>query len=74
MTNGVWAFLSDPANREVLGWIGGGIVAAAGGAWAVIKFSAENRPSVTADHGGVAIGRDNRDSQIHTGTRGSGRR
>jgi hypothetical protein len=24
-----WAFLKDPANREVLGWIGAGVVAIA---------------------------------------------
>ena len=38
----IWAFLSDPQNRDVLGWLGGGLVVVAGGAWAVIKFFASS--------------------------------
>lgn len=36
----IWAFLSDPQSREVLTWLGGGLVVVAGGAWTVIKFFA----------------------------------
>jgi hypothetical protein len=74
MLDGFWAFLSDPGNREVLGWIGGGIVVVAGGAWAMVKFAAgEERRSVRADRGGVAIGRDNINSPIDTEPPGSRR-
>ncbi len=34
----IQALLSDPQNREVLQWLGGGLVVVAGGAWAVMKF------------------------------------
>ena len=60
----LWAFLSDPANRAILSWIGGGIVAFAGGVWAVFTFlrktKGDDRNSVTvmADRGGIASGRD----------------
>ena len=60
----VWAFLSDPGNRVTLSWLGGGFVVVAGGVWAVFKFfrktGAERASSitVTADHGGIAAGRD----------------
>jgi esterase/lipase superfamily enzyme len=54
---GIWQFLKDTANLAI-------ITAMAAGAWAVITFFAKNRekgstaPSVKADHGGVAAGRD----------------
>jgi hypothetical protein len=28
----LWAFLADPHNQAVLGWLGGGLVVLAGGA------------------------------------------
>ena len=61
---GVWQFLKDPANLAVLGSIGAVITAIAGGAWAVFTFFAKKNkkgsttPSVKADHGSVAAGRD----------------
>ena len=60
----LWAILSDPSNRATLSWLGGGVVVFAGGVWAVFKFfrktGGERAPSitVTADHGGIAAGRD----------------
>jgi hypothetical protein len=60
----IWDFLKDPANQAVLGWIGGGIAAVAAGIFAVFKFRANKgdheppKPSVSADHGSVAAGRD----------------
>jgi hypothetical protein len=68
-----WAFLTDPANRAVLGWLGGGLVVALGGVWTVLTYfrpsstanKAGSEPAkVTAAHGSVAIGRDNRDGPI----------
>jgi tetratricopeptide (TPR) repeat protein len=64
MLGSIWQFLKDPANLAVLGSIGAGIAAIAGGAWAVFTFFAKksergpSAPSVTADSGSVAAGRD----------------
>ena len=69
-----WAFLTDPANRAVLAWLGGGLVVAMGGAWTVFTYirssstadkKAGGEPAkVKAAHGSVAVGRDNRGSPI----------
>ena len=64
MLGSIWQFLKDPANLAVLGPIGAGIAAIAGGAWAVFTYFAKksekgpSAPSVKADHGSVAAGRD----------------
>lgn len=34
----VWKFIAKPANRQILAWIGGGIVAVAIGAWTVVTY------------------------------------
>jgi hypothetical protein len=59
----LWEFIRHKRNREVLGWLGGGLVVAATGLWAaVIYFVPPQKPSeprptnVQADCGGVAIG------------------
>jgi len=62
--NRFWAFLQQEQNRQVLGWIGGGLVVAATGAWAAFvyfvpaqKSSEPPRPAnVEANCGGVAVG------------------
>jgi hypothetical protein len=76
MLASIWAFLQDASNRSVLGWIAGGVVVVAGGIWAVFKFFVAEKksppaPTVSATNGGVAAGRDIRDSKIDT--RGSRR-
>jgi hypothetical protein len=74
-----WSFLQDENNRVVLAWMGGGIVVVAGGIWAVLKFilskqkkESARAPTVSASQGGVAAGRDIRNTEIDT--RGGGRR
>jgi hypothetical protein len=75
MLGTVWAFLKDPANQAVLTWIGGGIVVVAGGIWAAVKFFAKRddgdaKPSVKAEGGSVAAGRDIKNSPINIGAKG----
>jgi len=66
--HGLWRFLRDKRNQQVLGWLGGGLVVAATGLWAAFVYlfpparspdttSREPMPpTVQADCGGVAIG------------------
>ena len=67
----IWSFLMQPENREVLSWLGGGLVVFCGGLWAVLRFFVGRRGSATGEasgqppesrvstsHGGIAGGRD----------------
>jgi hypothetical protein len=79
VTDGLWEFLRDKSNQQVLGWLGGGLVIAATALWAVFVYlfppgkspeakSPEPTPaSVQADHGGVAIGGNVTGATITTG-------
>ena len=78
-TDGLWGFLRDKSNQQVLGWLRGGLVIVATGLWAVFVYlfppgkspeakSPEPTPaSVQADHGGVAIGGNVTGATITTG-------
>jgi len=76
-TDGLWGFLRDKSNQQVLGWLGGGLVVAATGLWVafVYFFPPGKSPgakspepvSVQADHGGVAIGGNVTGATITTG-------
>jgi hypothetical protein len=81
MLDSVWAFLRDHANRDVLAWIGGGLIVVVGGVWAVVKFIVTNRKparsaprNVSADRGGVASGGDMSANKITTAGHHSGER
>jgi hypothetical protein len=59
----LWEFIRQKRNRDVLGWLGGGLVVAATGLWAAIVYflppqkpSEPRPPNVRADCGSVAIG------------------
>jgi TIR domain len=79
-TDGLWGFLRDKGNRQVLGWLGGGLVVVATGLWAAFVYffppgkSPEAKspeptpPSVQANCGGIAIGRDVTGSTITAST------
>jgi hypothetical protein len=79
-TNGLWGFLRDKSNQQVLGWLGGGLVVAVTGLWAAFVYlfppgkSSEAKspeptpPSVQANCGGIAIGRDVTGSTITAGS------
>jgi len=77
---GLWGFLRDKGNQQVLGWLGGGLVVVATGLWAAFVYffppgkSPEAKspeltpPSVQANCGGIAIGRDVANSTITAGS------
>jgi hypothetical protein len=60
----MWAFIHDPTSRALLSWLGGGMVVVVSGVWAAFKYwnskskNAAQPPTVTADRGGIAAGRD----------------
>src|SRR5437899_10239449 len=78
--NAMWRFLRGKRNQQVLGWLGGGLVVVATGLWAAFVYffppgkspgakSPElTPPSVQANCGGIAIGRDLSGSTITLGT------
>ena len=73
--NAMWRFLRGKRNQQVLGWHGGGLVVAATGLWAAFvyffppgKSPEPTPPSVQANCGGIAIGRDVTGSTITAGT------
>jgi hypothetical protein len=79
--NSFWRFLRDKRNQQVLGWLGGGLVAALTGLWAAFVYffpppvkssvttsSEPTAPSVQANCGGIAIGRDVTGSTITAGS------
>lgn len=60
-----WLFLQRRPNREVLGWLGGGLAVVVGAIWLVfVYFDKPERPSPDKDaavdvyDGSVAAGRD----------------
>jgi hypothetical protein len=69
MLDALWEFVKHPANRDALGWLGGGIIAVVSGLWAVIKFLSdkESRPNVKATNGAVAAGGDMTGNNFNTG-------
>jgi hypothetical protein len=76
--NTLWRFLCDKRNQQVLGWLGGGLVVVTTGLWAAFVYffppgkSPEAKslepPSVQANCGGIAIGRDVTGSTITAGS------
>jgi len=77
--DGLWGFLRDKGNQQVLGWLGGGLVVVATGLWAAFVYffpapkpeakSPEPTPaSVQANCGGIAIGGGVTGSTITAGT------
>lgn len=57
-----WEFVAKPKNRQILSWIGGGLVACAAGAWAVVTYVWPTHDGaaklVCAQQGSIAGGRD----------------
>src|SRR5262249_2919321 len=77
--DGLWGFLRDKRNQQVLSWLGGGLIVVATGLWAAFVYffpapkSQETKslqptpPSVQADRGGIAIGGNVTGATITTG-------
>jgi TIR domain len=71
--NPIWAFLIQRKNREVLAWIGGGLVVVATGLWAIFvyvfppKKDLSDATNTEATCGGVAIGGNVSGSTITAG-------
>ena len=70
----LWRFLSKGRNREVLGWIGAGLVVLASGIWAVTVYlfpppgAQDSKPTeVEARCGSVAVGGSVTGSTLTTG-------
>jgi hypothetical protein len=77
---GLWGFLRDKRNQQVLGWLGGGLVIVATGLWAAFVYlfptpplksleatsSKPTSPSVQAGPGGIAIGGNVTGSNVTT--------
>ena len=72
--NSLWRFLRDKRNQQVLGWLGGGLVAAATGLWGAFVYFFPSEPPATkaatvqANCNAVAIGGSVTGSTIATGT------
>jgi hypothetical protein len=78
MFSAAWDFLKDGSNQALFGWIGSGIAVVAGGAWTVLKFAfgksrVSKQPSVTANNGSVAAGRDVTGNTINIKTKSASR-
>jgi threonine/homoserine efflux transporter RhtA len=59
LISGAWDWVLIKENQETLAFIGGGLAAAIGAAWAVyLRFSEKPKesPTVTASGGGIAAG------------------
>lgn len=62
----LWSFIANSKNQKTLGWLGSGLVVAAGGAWAVFTYvwpahdgaAHDTATVVCAQQGSVAAGRD----------------
>jgi TIR domain len=77
-TDGLWGFLRDKSNQQVIGWLGGGLVVAVTGLWAAFIYffppgkSPEAKSpvpavSVQAECSGIAIGGNVTGGTITTG-------
>jgi hypothetical protein len=71
-----WKFLQAEKNREILAWLGGGVVVVVSGLFAAVTLlwspdapSSPSKPSmdIEASQGGVAVGRDVTNSTITGG-------
>ena len=67
MLRSLWKFIRDGENRQILSWLGGGVVIIVPGIWAALNYffpHADNKPAagptaaITQSASGIASGRD----------------
>jgi len=70
--SGIRSFLGSKKNRDILAWLGGGLVAVVVALWTAFVYfhppmveGGEGKSAVTASHGGVSVG-GNTNSTINT--------
>lgn len=68
----LWSFLAKPKNRQILAWVGGGLVTLGAGAFAVVTYvwPASDAKSICAQQG-VALGGSVSGSTITNSVSGS---
>jgi hypothetical protein len=72
-----WSFLGLKKNREILAWIGGGLVVVITGLWAAFIYFSDkpkttaSTPSVQASCGSVGVGGNVSGSTITAGSTGN---
>jgi hypothetical protein len=56
--NSLWSFFAKSRNRQILSWVGGGLVAIAAGAFAVVTYlwPAQDAAKSVCAQQGVALG------------------
>ncbi|HME85689.1 MAG TPA: hypothetical protein VKG91_14355 [Roseiarcus sp.] len=71
--SGIGSFLGSKKNRDVLAWLGGGLVAVIVALWTAYVYfhppkvdGGEGKSAVTASHGGVSVGGNVTNSTIKT--------
>jgi hypothetical protein len=53
-----WTFIGKPKNRQVLAWVGGGVITVAAGGWTVVTYvwPAHESPKPVCAQQGVVVG------------------
>jgi hypothetical protein len=69
----LWSFLSKPKNRQMLSWVGGGLVAVAAGAFAVVTYlwPAQDATKPVCAQQGIALGGNISGSNVTNSVSGS---
>lgn len=54
----LWSIIAKPKNRQILSWIGGGVIAVAAGAFAVVTYlwPAQEAAKTVCAQQGIALG------------------
>jgi hypothetical protein len=54
----LWLIAAKPKNREIISWIGGGVIAVTAGAWAVVTYvwPAHDAAKTVCAQQGIALG------------------
>ena len=72
----LWSFIEQKSNREILGWVGGGLVIIVAGLWTAFVYFATpektpSNPSVSANCGSVGVSGNVSGATITAGNTGN---